>query len=334
MDEIVGGVVKRAYTYGLQRISENQNLSGAWTPSFYGYDGAGSVRYLTSATEAVTDTYGYDAFGNEVNHTGTTPNNYLYRGEQWDKDLGLYYLRARYMNPLTGRFLSRDPEDGDPAGPASLHKYLYADGEPVDLADPSGRATATRSASEYASLVLSISVAPVVINAVGATASALLCAYIWEGSTTDAQAQANLTNGYVVTAAPCLSRAVPGKPTVYPLPFPFPIVFPAPRGPFRSRNACDKSGEDPEKWHHIVPRAERTWAEGCGINIDQPGLGMCIKGSCHRRIHGGSNGTNWNDAWKDQIDNVWGRGSCPSDQDLVGFAQSIAVRFAEDILCQ
>ena len=138
MDEIAGGVVKREYTYGLQRISENQYLSGAWTPSFYGYDGAGSVRYLTSTTEAVTDTYGYDAFGNEVDHTGTTANNYLYRGEQWDPDLGLYYLRARYMNPLTGRFLSRDPKPGHIAIPGTLHKYLYASADPVDRADPLG----------------------------------------------------------------------------------------------------------------------------------------------------------------------------------------------------
>jgi hypothetical protein len=58
MDEIVGGVVKREYTYGLQRISESQNPTGAWTPSFYGYDGAESVRYLTSTTGAVTDSYG------------------------------------------------------------------------------------------------------------------------------------------------------------------------------------------------------------------------------------------------------------------------------------
>ena len=40
---------------------------------------------------AVTDTYDYDAFGNKINSTGTTPNSYLYRGEQWDSDLGLYY---------------------------------------------------------------------------------------------------------------------------------------------------------------------------------------------------------------------------------------------------
>ena len=62
-----------------------------------------------------------------------------YRGEQYDPDLGLYYLRARYYNPNTGRFMSRDPEDGNLFDPASLHKYLYANGDPVDGVDPMGR---------------------------------------------------------------------------------------------------------------------------------------------------------------------------------------------------
>jgi RHS repeat-associated protein len=61
------------------------------------------------------------------------PNNYyLYRGEQYDPDLNLYYLRARYFNPLTGRFLTRDPAAAQSADPRSLHKYLYAAGDPVD----------------------------------------------------------------------------------------------------------------------------------------------------------------------------------------------------------
>ena len=141
IEEVVGGAVQRTYTYGLQRIDEEQTISGAWTPSFYGYDGGASVRQLTNAAGAVTDSYNYDAFGNLLNPAGaTTPNNYRYRGEQYDPDLGLYYLRARYYNPLTGRFLSRDPEDGKPIDPKTLHKYLYAGGDPVNATDPSGRA--------------------------------------------------------------------------------------------------------------------------------------------------------------------------------------------------
>ena len=76
LDELTnGGTVTRTYAYGLQRIDEDQVISSTWTPSFYGYDGGGNVRQLTGAAGSVTDTYEYDAFGNEVNHTGTTPNN-------------------------------------------------------------------------------------------------------------------------------------------------------------------------------------------------------------------------------------------------------------------
>ena len=81
----------------------------------------------------MTDTYDYDAFGNKVNSTGTTPNNYLYRGEQYDSDLGLYYLRARYYNPATGRFLNVDPMAGD-----GQRRYQYAAADPVNGMDPSG----------------------------------------------------------------------------------------------------------------------------------------------------------------------------------------------------
>src|SRR6266568_3636338 len=48
------------------------------------------------------------------------------------------YYRARYYNSLTGRFLSRDPENGQPTDPKTLHKYLYAGGDPVNRIDPTG----------------------------------------------------------------------------------------------------------------------------------------------------------------------------------------------------
>jgi len=148
-DELSGGVVTRTYTYGLQRIDEEQVISSAWTPSFYGYDGGGNVRTLTNASGAITDTYEYDAYGNSFTVSGTTPNEMMYRGEQYDSDLGLYYLRARYYNPLTGRFMSRDPEDGRFWDPKTLHKYLYAGGDPINGMDPTGRAELFESADLY-----------------------------------------------------------------------------------------------------------------------------------------------------------------------------------------
>ena len=53
--------------------------------------------------------------------------------------MSLYYLRARYYNPLTGRFLSRDPKPGHIGIPHTQHKYLYASADPVDRIDPFGK---------------------------------------------------------------------------------------------------------------------------------------------------------------------------------------------------
>ena len=59
-------------------------------------------------------------------------------GEQWDADLGLYYNRARYLNTDMGRFWNADSYEGNRADPQSLHKYLYANANPVLFSDPSG----------------------------------------------------------------------------------------------------------------------------------------------------------------------------------------------------
>jgi RHS repeat-associated protein len=132
-----GAVSNRSYAYGLERISQRPTANGQ-KPSFYGYDGHGSVRYLMDPTGAITDTYDYDAFGNLINQTGTTPNNYLFAGEQFDPALGIYYNRARYYDERQGRFWSMDDYEGDQNDPVSLHKYLYAGANPVDRHDPNG----------------------------------------------------------------------------------------------------------------------------------------------------------------------------------------------------
>lgn len=99
-----------------------------------------SWRLWSRTMPEATVTYEYDAYGNKINSTGTTPNNFLYRGEAYDNDLSLYYLRARWMNPLTGRFMSRDPERENGYDPKTLHRYLYAGADPVNRIDPRGRA--------------------------------------------------------------------------------------------------------------------------------------------------------------------------------------------------
>ena len=109
--------------------------------SVYLYDGHGSVVGLANENGKVTDTYAYDAFGNLLKSKGSTKNCYRYCGEQFDETTGLYYLRARYMDTSTGRFISQDTYQGTINDPISLHKYLYANANPVTYSDPSGYMT-------------------------------------------------------------------------------------------------------------------------------------------------------------------------------------------------
>jgi RHS repeat-associated protein len=218
LEETINGVVQRTYTYGLQRISESQMVNGAWTTSFYGYDGGGSVRQLTNTAGIVTDEYEYDAYGNSFTKVGTTPNNYLYRGEQFDSDLGLYYLRARYYNPATGRFLSRDPEDGIETDPATLHKYDYAGGDPVNAIDPTGRATipfplpapqpkSAGAGLEYALLITVIAIE--VIPAEKAVACSLKTAFTEIGKSLGTAVFGELA---IPDSANCTASCAPCKP--------------------------------------------------------------------------------------------------------------------------
>jgi RHS repeat-associated protein len=130
--------VTRVYVWGHALISQDRLHGSTWTESYYGYDGQGSVRYLTDANGNITDTYDYDAFGNLTGGTGTTPNNYLYQGEQYDQDLKLYYLRSRYADPDRGRFWTMDSFEGFGTDPKSLHKYTFNQNDPINRRDPSG----------------------------------------------------------------------------------------------------------------------------------------------------------------------------------------------------
>ncbi len=80
-----------------------------------------------------------DTYGTLLRHTGSSDTPFLFTGEQYDPEAGLYYLRARYYSPELSRFLTRDTYEGTLADPLSQNPYLYARGNPVLYVDPSGR---------------------------------------------------------------------------------------------------------------------------------------------------------------------------------------------------
>lgn len=147
-EELVSGLTTAQFTYGVMRISENR----ASMVSYYAYDAGGSVRQLLSGGGATTDAYTYDAFGNTVGQTGSTTNEFQYRGEQFDPMLGMYYLRARYYHPLSDRFLTADKYEGEETGACDCsirnqrirrhgarHLFAYANSDPVNYIDRSGK---------------------------------------------------------------------------------------------------------------------------------------------------------------------------------------------------
>ena len=109
-------------------------------------DGTNSVRVVVDEAGAVVATHDYDAFGNVLAEStpvggGGQPWPFEHRafGELYDRDLGMVFLRARWMDPSDGRFVSRDPFGGWASVPSSLHRYTYVEGDPLNAMDPSGQ---------------------------------------------------------------------------------------------------------------------------------------------------------------------------------------------------
>jgi RHS repeat-associated protein len=143
LEERVNDALIASYLYGLDLIGQERGNAD----SYYLVDGLGSTRGLTDGAGNATNTYSYDAFGNLIASAGNVENDYLFAGEQFDEDLEQYYLRQRYYKSETGRFTRQDTYSGHISDPITLHKYIYANANPVNGVDPSGFATITDSLS-------------------------------------------------------------------------------------------------------------------------------------------------------------------------------------------
>lgn len=114
---------------------------------------------MTNEAGRITDRYSYDEYGNLLEKEGDTENEFLYTGEQYNAGTGLYYLRARYMNPSTGTFISMESYQGSTYDPVSLHKYLYAGANPVQYIDPTGYSRVADFATSQAGMLIIASAA-------------------------------------------------------------------------------------------------------------------------------------------------------------------------------
>ena len=115
---------------GMEAFRRGQELS------YYHRDEQLSTVFVTDGQGEIRNSYQYDAFGIPLETTEQLNNRIRYTGQQYDDVTGQYYLRARYYNPVAGRFMQEDVYQGD-----GLNLYAYCGNNPVVYYDPSGYAS-------------------------------------------------------------------------------------------------------------------------------------------------------------------------------------------------
>jgi RHS repeat-associated protein len=130
------GTPQRVYEWGNELINQETG-TGANRHYYLQHAKKGSVRRLIDVGGAVVNNYEYDAFGTPILKAESVHNDYKFQGEIEEAETGLVFLRARHMDPDTGRFLTRDHLRGITKNPKSLHSYVYASGDPINAHDAS-----------------------------------------------------------------------------------------------------------------------------------------------------------------------------------------------------
>jgi RHS repeat-associated protein len=102
-------------------------------------DNQGTVRDVVNSDGVVVNHLTYDSFGKVTGETNPAVDfRFGYTGRELDSETGLYYYRARYYNPTTGRFLSEDPIS---FGGGDANLYRYVENSPTNFTDPLGQKT-------------------------------------------------------------------------------------------------------------------------------------------------------------------------------------------------
>ncbi len=137
---VVNNGVDRTYLHGA-RGPEYERI-GANDPVWYLYDGLGSVLGTVDKNGSVVSTRKYDVYGAVRGSTGPSGTKHKFvgsLGHPSEDDTGLVYMRARWMDPVSGRFVSEDPAlDGS-------NWFAYCDSNPTNSRDPNGLQTVTET---------------------------------------------------------------------------------------------------------------------------------------------------------------------------------------------
>ena len=124
-----------AYIYGpTGKLAKRTTIDSESQVYYYHTDHLGSTRLVTDESRIVVTDVTYEPFGE---NTANGEESYLYTGKEEDST-GLYYYGARYYDPETGRFITRDLLAGKRAVPQTLNRYTYCLNNPVKFVDPAG----------------------------------------------------------------------------------------------------------------------------------------------------------------------------------------------------
>ncbi|WDQ32656.1 RHS repeat-associated core domain-containing protein [Paenibacillus marchantiae] len=126
------------YVYDATGKLTARQIAGANQLQSYVTNGHGDVTEVRDASGNVLNRYTYDIWGNPETTEETVPNVLRYAGEYWDEVTGLQYLRARWYDPSTARFINEDTVEGELTNPLSLHLYTYVENNPLIYVDSSG----------------------------------------------------------------------------------------------------------------------------------------------------------------------------------------------------
>jgi RHS repeat-associated protein len=129
------GSLKVRYVRGVNYLART-GASGGFSAILY--NGHGDVVQTVDASGNIENNYDYDIWGNPTLTLEQYSLGIRYAGEFFDKETGVYYLRARYYNPYIGRFISEDSYWGEDTNPLSLNLYTYCSNDPVQFTDPTG----------------------------------------------------------------------------------------------------------------------------------------------------------------------------------------------------
>ena len=129
--ERVKNGIRTRYVYG---VGLQYEVNDAGAATYYHYDQSGNTAALTNQAGAIIERVVYSPYGTIRYRQSNFDTPFLYGGffGVMTDGNGLINMRARYYNPLTMRFLNSDPAmDG-------LNWYAYANGNPINFADPTG----------------------------------------------------------------------------------------------------------------------------------------------------------------------------------------------------